>query len=1264
MKKLYNLKAPRLLSSAFTKKLLFTGLLLVISITSIAQTAYCVPAPTSVDGIGITNVTIGAINNTTTDEEGNYGNYTAQTVTVGQTVVQPFSITFSTGYEYNTKIWIDWNNDFDFNDAGEEVFSGTSSSDNPATITGTFTVPVTASLGNHRLRIGGVYGDTATPCYDFSYGSYEDYTLVVTTPPSCITPTNAIGTTTAPGSATLSWTAPAIGNAPEGYEYVVSTNNALPTGSGTPTTATTATASIDNGVFYYLHVRANCGDGDYSQWITSERFIYILGDTCSTALNLQTLTSPYTSSTIGANNDYSNSCNDTRGADIFYAIEVPLGYVLNIEQTDSDYDSVHTIFYGNCNTGTTLECIGYGNSGTVWENTTLGTQTVYWVQTGNFGSTGTFTLDWSLTAPPACNIPRNVTGTMTSLTTADVNWTLPVTGNPTGYEYAVTQTETPPESGTLITGLSVSGVTTVANAYNYVHVRTNCGSDGFSDWVTYAFYSGHCMPNSSFLNFYNIISFNTSDSSGTDIANNTAQTQAYTNNFNTMAVSQLPGNHFVYTAQVDDFTSLGIWVDWNNDLDFSDEGELVASHSYQGVTEIYTGTITIPAATAPGNYRMRVRSRNTVGTNPCSTYEYGTAQDYAVTVGNPPLCFNPVNLSAVASAQGTANLSWDAESLGTTPEGYEYTITTTATAPESGTFTTTTTIQDYPGLTVGTYYYLHVRTSCGNGNYSQWVTSLKFRYFEGDTCDTAINLAAFTSPYTHTTVGAANDYTPACDSFVFAPDLFYYIEVPNGYTLVAQLDSSDYNSNYSLFYGNCISQTPIVCLQSGGFPVPWENITGSAQNVYWVQDGGNNSEGTFTISWHLLPPAACDKPRTLNANPTSITSATVSWALPNTGAPAGYEYAVTQSATPPESGTFTNVRLATVTNVAANANNYLHVRSICGEDGNSVWETITFFSGYCIPENTQEAYYITSVSTSGAETNFSSNDNSFNAYTDYTAQYAVTSYPGGTFNMQATAPVTTDTYLYSVWIDWNNNFDFTDAGERVISTVTLASPANLGSITIPAQTPLGSYRMRIRNLYTGSPVNSCGLGLGEAEDYIINIVATPSCLPPFNPSVTPTDAGYANLNWNAPQLGGAPTGYEYVFSTSSTPPTGSGTPSASFFVGDAPYDPAQSVYLFVRSVCGDGDYSTWATMNILGANTPQLLSNSIIVYKETGGITITSANTVITGVTIYDTRGRKLYSQSDINNSKTEITGLQVQQQVLIVEVTTTAGKVSKRIVY
>lgn len=170
---------------------------LVHSFTTLNQPVYtyCTPAPISVDGTGIINVTVGSINNSTGAEPGNYGNYSSMVTNIAQGSTVTVAITFNTSiYDYNTKIWIDWNNDSDFADAGELVYSGLSSSSSPNTLMATFNVPLGAPLGEHRMRIGGADIDTLTgfgagqgPCYTGSWASFEDYTVNVVVPPPALT---------------------------------------------------------------------------------------------------------------------------------------------------------------------------------------------------------------------------------------------------------------------------------------------------------------------------------------------------------------------------------------------------------------------------------------------------------------------------------------------------------------------------------------------------------------------------------------------------------------------------------------------------------------------------------------------------------------------------------------------------------------------------------------------------------------------------------------------------------------------------------------------------------------------------------------------------------------------------------------------------------------------------------------------------------------------------------------------------------------------
>ncbi len=156
-------------------------------------TGYCTPAPSSVDALGITNVKVGTIDNASGIETGNYGDYSAMSTDIETNSLVTVEIKYETGYTYDTKIWIDWNNDQDFSDAGENVYTGTSLSTSPTTLIATFTVPVGVPVGTHRMRIGGQDSGPATPCYTGTYGTYEDYTVNVTCPATIPAPTAPVG---------------------------------------------------------------------------------------------------------------------------------------------------------------------------------------------------------------------------------------------------------------------------------------------------------------------------------------------------------------------------------------------------------------------------------------------------------------------------------------------------------------------------------------------------------------------------------------------------------------------------------------------------------------------------------------------------------------------------------------------------------------------------------------------------------------------------------------------------------------------------------------------------------------------------------------------------------------------------------------------------------------------------------------------------------------------------------------------------------------
>ena len=147
------------------------------SFTTAATGCYCAAVPTSNDGAGITNVIVQTTPFPTTDVT--YFDHTATVVNTNQNALTNVAINFATGYDYNTYIWIDFNDNFIF-DASELVYTGVSPQPNPSTLDASFTMPLTAALGVHTMRIGTADSLPApNPCYSGSWGVFLDFKVNV-----------------------------------------------------------------------------------------------------------------------------------------------------------------------------------------------------------------------------------------------------------------------------------------------------------------------------------------------------------------------------------------------------------------------------------------------------------------------------------------------------------------------------------------------------------------------------------------------------------------------------------------------------------------------------------------------------------------------------------------------------------------------------------------------------------------------------------------------------------------------------------------------------------------------------------------------------------------------------------------------------------------------------------------------------------------------------------------------------------------------------
>ena len=150
-----------------------------VSITTLSNTVnYCASNGQNATEEYIGRVVFGTINNVSTATVG-YENFTSITTNVSRGSAYTMTITpvwpgptYSEGYA----VWIDFNKDGDFSDAGELVWSKATSTATP--VSGTFTISSSASLCSTRMRVALKYNGTpTTACESFSYGQVEDYTV-------------------------------------------------------------------------------------------------------------------------------------------------------------------------------------------------------------------------------------------------------------------------------------------------------------------------------------------------------------------------------------------------------------------------------------------------------------------------------------------------------------------------------------------------------------------------------------------------------------------------------------------------------------------------------------------------------------------------------------------------------------------------------------------------------------------------------------------------------------------------------------------------------------------------------------------------------------------------------------------------------------------------------------------------------------------------------------------------------------------------------
>ena len=570
-------------------------------------------------------------------------------------------------------------------------------------------------------------------------GNFSNWIYVNFTTPACLSPTGLVSANTTHNSSDLSWNTQGSNS----FEYLVDQTSTSPTGSGTSTAGTTYNATgLNPSTTYYLHVRTNCGGGNFSSWSTTSFTTLI--EPCDTPTGLTAANTTHNSSDLSWNAQGSST------------------YEYVVDQIATDPTS------------------GTVTNGTIFNATGLDPLTTYYLHVrtncvqGN--TSGWTTISFTTLIEP-CLAPTGLTAANTTHNSSNISWDSQ--GGNT-FEYVIDQIATDPTGlGTPTTGTTYNPTTLNPTTTYYFHLRTDCSGTNFSPWITVSFTTlvepciaptgltaANTAHNSSDLSWnaqgastyeYVVDQIATDPTSGTATNGTTFNATSLTPSttyYLHVRTNCVQGNTSAWTTisfttllePCDAPTGLTAANTTENSSDLSWDAQGSNSFEYT-LDEIATDPTSGTAATgttfnatgldASTTYYLHVRTD-------CGGGNFSNWTTISFTTLVEP-CVAPSGVSASNVAGHSANLAWNAQTGST----FEYVIDQTTGNPAgSGTATTGTTFAA-SALTGSTTYYFHIRTNCGNGNFSPWTTiSFTTSSTVGIDEQEALNLTAYPNPTT------------------------------------------------------------------------------------------------------------------------------------------------------------------------------------------------------------------------------------------------------------------------------------------------------------------------------------------------------------------------------------------------------------------------------------------------------------------------------------------------------------------------------------